>query len=170
MPDRVAANLIVGADGSTTLGGSSRGLSFEADRQRFHQLRGEFEVILIGGNTARNEPYSRTPIPLIVLTHGGLPKNIAANPLAQAWGEPLTQALERAIESFGDVLIEAGPKLLREGLEQNLIHELFLTISDRSGGENPMDLQKLLLNMHELSSERLPGGLFLHYRLAPSHS
>jgi hypothetical protein len=78
MSNRVAANLVIGADGSTTRGGSSRGLSFEADRQRFHQLRGEFDVILVGGNTARSEPYSKTPIPLIVLTHGALPQRLGA--------------------------------------------------------------------------------------------
>lgn len=169
MSKRVAANLVIGADGSTTRGGSSRGLSFEADRQRFHQLRGGFDVILIGGNTARNEPYSRTPIPLIVLTHGGLPKNMASNPLAQAWGESLEKALPRATRTFGDVLIEAGPSLVRQGLEQGLISELFLTISDAIGGENLLKLSDLLKDMVEISREEPDGGHFVLYRLAPSH-
>lgn len=170
MSYRVAANLVIGADGSTTRDGSSRGLSFEADRQRFQQLRGEFDVILIGGNTARNEPYSKTPIPLIVLTHGGLPKRIAGNPLAQAWGQALDQAIPRATQTFGNVLIEAGPNLVQPGLEQRLISELFLTISDTTGGENLIELNDFLHEMVELSRESQPGGLFLHYGLAPSHS
>ena len=169
MSNRVAANLVIGADGSTTRDGSSRGLSFEADRQRFHQLRGEFDVILVGGNTARSEPYSKTPIPLIVLTHGALPQRLAGNPLAQAWEQSLDQALPRARETFGDVLIEAGPGLLQQGLEQGLIPELFLTISDTTGGENLIEISDFLNDMVELSRERLTGGLFLHYGLAPSH-
>lgn len=169
MSNRIAANLVIGADGSTTLDGSSRGLSFEADRRRFHQLRGEFDVILVGGNTARNEPYAKTPIPLIVLTHGPLPQRIAGNPLAQAWEQALNQALPRARETFGDVLIEAGPSLVRQGLEEGLISELFLTISDTTSGENLIEISDFLSEMVELSRERLTGGLFLHYGLAPSH-
>jgi len=63
------ANLIVGKDGSTTVAGSSTPLSTDEDRRRFHQLRTDADLILIGGNTARREPYKRTPIPLYILTH-----------------------------------------------------------------------------------------------------
>ena len=58
------ANLIVGKDGSTTKSGSSIGLSTDEDRTRFKALRDKNHLILIGGNTARREPYKRTPIPL----------------------------------------------------------------------------------------------------------
>lgn len=170
MSTRVAANLVVGGDGSTTLNGSSRGLSFPADRQRFHALRGEFAALLIGGNTARNEPYAKTPLPLIVLTHGALPLAVANNPLAQAWNLSLKEAIPLATQTFGNLLLEAGPSLLRQGLAEGLITELFLTISEVLGGENRQDFSGFLGQMDEISREVRPGGLFLHYRLAPSHS
>ena len=59
------ANLIVGKSGATTLAGSSIPLSDDEDRRRFKQLREESDLIIIGGNTARREPYKRTPIPAL---------------------------------------------------------------------------------------------------------
>lgn len=169
MAGRVAANLIIGQDGATTLGASSKALSFPADRQRFHQLRTEFQAILIGGNTARNEPYSKTPLPLIVLTRHPLPAKIAENPLAEAWAIDLTDAIPKALSRFGDLLIEAGPALFQAAIENGLLTELFITRSNALGGENLLDLPRLLEHWVEITDERVEGGHFLHYRLAPSH-
>ncbi|NDD79304.1 MAG: pyrimidine reductase, partial [Actinobacteria bacterium] len=75
---KVSANLIVGSDGSTSINGSSMGLSNDEDRRRFQQLRQKSDLIVIGGNTARREPYKRTPVPLYILTHSKIklqPKN-----------------------------------------------------------------------------------------------
>ena len=169
MAGRVAANLIIGRDGATTLGGSSAALSFPADRLRFHQLRTEFQAILIGGNTARNEPYSKTPLPLIVLTRHPLPSKIAKNPLAQAWALSLEEAIPQALERFGDLLIEAGPALFEVALESGLLTELFITRSNVLGGERGADLSHLPENWVKVSDESVAGGHFLRYRLAPSH-
>ncbi len=169
MTNRVAANIIIGRDGSTVLGGTSAALSFPADRKRFHSLRSEFAAILIGGNTARNEPYSKTPLPLIVITRSWLPTQIQSNPLALSWQMPLREAVEKAIKSYGDLLIEAGPTLIQEGVAGGLIGELFVTVSDSDGGEHPIDIKRLLEEAEEISRELVDGGLFLHYRLAPSH-
>ena len=169
MTVRVAANLIVGRDGATSLGGSSSGLSFPADRVRFHQLRKEFKAILIGGNTARHEPYATTPLPLIVLSHGPLPARLESNQSAVAWDLPLASAVSRATAEFGDLLFESGPGLLKEAIGKGLIQELFLTISEKVGGEGLIDLLDLTDGAIEISSEVVEGGHFLHYRLAPSH-
>lgn len=169
MGARVAANLVIGGDGSTTLGGSSVALSFPADRIRFHQLRGEFQAILIGGNTARSEPYSKTPLPLIVLTHHALPIQIATNPLAVAWQKNLIEAIPLAQKVYGDLIIEAGPALIRPAIQGGYLTELFITRSEREGGEGVIDLAKLLEGWTVLSDEMVAGGHFLHYRLAPSH-
>ena len=169
MTPRVAANLIVGAKGETTWGGTSAGLSFAADRARFHQLRREFQAILIGGNTAHHEPYSKTPLPLVVLTHRPLPDQVAKNPLAQAWALPLADGISKATSTYGDLLIEAGPALLNEAISQGLITEIYLSISAIPGGENPIDIAQLTERGIEISRQDVDGGLFLHYRLAPSH-
>ena len=169
MAGRVAANLIIGPYGATTLGGSSVALSFPADRLRFHQIRTEFQAILIGGNTARNEPYSKTPLPLIVLTRHPLPSKVAQNPLAQAWQIDLKDAIPQALGRFGDLLIEAGPALFQAAIKSGLLTELFITRSNVLGGEKHIDLPHLIEDWVEISDESAEGGHFLRYRLAPSH-
>jgi len=169
MSYRVAANLVLGADGSSTLRGSSAGLSFPADRERFHQLRRDFGAILIGGNTARNEPYQKTPLPLIVLTRQGLPDRLSSNPIATAWDLSFRDAVATATSQYGDLLIEAGPALVSAAISDGLLTDLYLTISEQIGGENPVDLAGLTAGSSEVSRESVRGGLFLHLRLAPSH-
>lgn len=162
VPERVLANLIVGGDGSTTLGGRSAGLSSPEDRRRFHTLRAGADCILIGGNTARNEPYSATPCPLFVLTHGALPEQIAVNEKAQI----LPVSLARALEILeGIVLIEAGPNLIGEGLSQNLIDEFHLTITKKSSGENHINIQNFLSGYEETSRSEIGDDTFLVYEL-----
>lgn len=168
---RVAANLVLGADGSTTLDGSSNGLTFPADRVRFHQLRREFKAILIGGNTAREEPYTKTPLPLIVLSHQPLTFLLESNSNAMVWNVPIPTAISRANGIYGDLLLEAGPALVSEAVIAGLLTELFLTISPKTPAENQIDLAKLTATATQISEERVPGvpgALFLHYRLAPS--
>ena len=168
MGARVAANLVIGSDGSTTLHGSSKALSPASDRQRFHQLRLEFGAILIGGNTARNEPYAKTPIPLIVLTSQPLAGPAALNPEVITWNMPLQEAIPKAISSYGDLLLEAGPTLLQKAITGGLLTELFLTISPIEGGENPINQDALLTDWVEVARDEVDGVLFLHYRLAPT--
>ena len=168
MGARVAANLVIGSDGSTTLHGSSKALSPISDRQRFHQLRLEFGAILIGGNTARNEPYAKTPIPLIVLTNQPLSGAAALNPAAITWNMPLQDAIPKAISTYGDLLLESGPALLQEAITGGLLTELFLTISPMTGGENLISKDALLTGWDEVARDEVDGVLFLHYRLAPT--
>ncbi len=159
----VKANLVMGNDGSTTLGGSSRSLSSPADRSRFHELRAQASAILIGGNTARTEPYASTPVPLVVITRGGnLPENLIANPLLHIWELDPVSAVQRAKQEFGEnILVEGGINLLKELLVANQIAELFLTISEKSGGENVYDLSALTRNFTVESSEKVGSETFL---------
>jgi len=159
----VLANLVMGSDGSTTLDGSSKSLSSSQDRSRFHELRALASVILIGGNTARTEPYASTPVPLVIITKSGeIPEKIRANPLAQIWEQNPVSAVERAQGEFGgNVLIEGGINLLKELLTANKIDELYLTISERTGGENIYDLSALTRDFTVESSEKSGGETFL---------
>ena len=159
----VLANLVLGSDGSTTLDGSSKSLSSAEDRKRFHELRAQASVILIGGNTARNEPYAQTPVPLVVITRSGdIPGSVRDNPKANIWElDPLT-AIDKAQKEFGGcVLIEGGMKLVEELLIANKIDELYLTLSHKSGGENVYDLSALTREFTVESSEKLEGETFL---------
>ena len=165
-----SANLIVGADGSTTLANSSMGLSTDEDRRRFHELRSKNDLILIGGNTARREPYKRTPIPLYILTHTKVrlqPKNQLAKQFALSPAE-LINVLKSSFnpEQSGpiNVLVEAGPTLLKQMIDEGLIDNLYLTINLEKTGENHIQLAQLTNNFELIKSENIPPCNFLFYK------
>lgn len=165
-----SANLIVGADGSTTLANSSIGLSTDEDRRRFHELRSKNDLILIGGNTARREPYKRTPIPLYILTHTKVrlqPKNQLAKQFALSPAE-LINVLKSSLnpEQSGpiNVLVEAGPALLKQMIDEGLIDNLYLTINLEKTGENHIELAQLTKNFKLIESENIPPCNFLFYK------
>lgn len=165
----VSANLIVGIDGSTTANGSSIGLSNDEDRQRFHQLRGESDLILIGGNTARREPYKRTPIPLYILTHSKVklqPKNQLAKQF-QLTPKQLLEEVGGKFESSSELpiklLVEAGPKLLLEMTTQSLVDYLYLTVSLNKKGENKVDINELTKDFRLVRNETKKDYEFRYY-------
>ena len=165
----VSANLIVGVDGATTANGSSIGLSNDEDRQRFHQLRGESDLILIGGNTARREPYKRTPIPLYILTHSKV-KLQPKNQLAKQFQLTPKQLLEEVGGKFESssklpikVLVEAGPKLLLEMISQSLVDYLYLTVSLNKKGENKVDIDELTKDFRLVRNETKKDYEFRYY-------
>jgi riboflavin biosynthesis pyrimidine reductase len=164
-----SANLIVGKDGSTTLNGSSMGLSTDEDRRRFHDLRSRNDLILIGGNTARREPYQRTPIPLYIITHSKLrlqPKNKVVKQFsmeaAQLIAEIRTTFNSEQITPI-KVLVEAGPTLLMEMISQGLVDNLYLTINRERTGEQPIDLRDLTKDLKLISREQVGSCDFLLY-------
>lgn len=157
-----SASLVVGADGSTTVSGTSQGVSSLADRSVFLTRRKEFDVIIIGGNTARTEPYARTPVPLVVLSRSGV-NPVPENPTAHIWNIDPAQAIERASKEFGEnILIEAGASLITEMLNGGLINEFFLTVTPFQGGENIVNWLAILGNFQFVDKSELEGTLFYH--------
>src|SRR3954447_21386335 len=51
------ANMVAGLDGSAAVDGRVAGLSNEADRALFQQLRADADVVLVGAGTVRAERY-----------------------------------------------------------------------------------------------------------------
>ena len=161
-PMSTSASLVVGADGSTTKAGSSGGVSSKADRSVFLARRQEFDLILIGGNTARTEPYSTTPIPVVILSRSDI-HAIAHNPKAHVWNTSPSDALVRARVEFGPrILVEGGPSLMSELLEAGLIDDFFLTVTQVQGGENAFDWQEMLNHFTSVEKSEVDGTLFFH--------
>ncbi|CAB4589629.1 MAG: hypothetical protein F2703_00710 [Actinobacteria bacterium] len=157
-----SASLVVGVDGSTSKAGSSGGVSSKADRSLFLARRREFDLILIGGNTARTEPYSTTPIPVVVLSRSDI-SPIADNPQAHLWNLSPSQALVRARDEFGPrILVEGGPSLMRELLKADLIDDFFLTVTEVGDGENTIDWRELLTHFTSCEKSEIDGTLFFH--------
>jgi riboflavin biosynthesis pyrimidine reductase len=166
----VIANLIVGRDGSTSKNGSSIGLSTPADRKLFHQLRNGSSAILIGGNTARREPYKKTAIPLYIITHSKLrlqPKNQLAKQLNLDPQTAINYILDEiADQPSAQLLIEAGPKLLLELIQIGMVDKLYLTINKNLNGENKIDLNQLTAGFKLINTRQEDGCEFQIFQLS----
>ena len=165
------ANLIVGNDGSTTSNNSSIGLSTDEDRLRFQQLRSRSDLILIGGNTARREPYKRTPVPLYILTHAKVrlqPKNQLAKQFSLGIGELFSEISNNFPPTDStspiNLLVEAGPILLKQMIELSLIDHLYLTKNLEKNGENKISIEELIRPFKLVTSERVESCEFMHYQ------
>ncbi|ASY16077.1 hypothetical protein A1sIA56_04060 [Candidatus Planktophila sulfonica] len=140
----VTVTLVVGSDGSTTKNGSSAGVTTAADRSEFLARRRTADCILIGGNTARTEPYHRTPVPVVVISRS-LINPLADNRLAHCWNLSPEKALDRAIKTFGpNVHIEAGVAIITELISAGRIDALELSITTVTGGEDVIHIDQLL--------------------------
>lgn len=160
----VIVTLVVGADGSTSKNGNSAGVSSSADRTAFLARRRSADCILIGGNTARTEPYHRTPVPVVVLSKS-LINPLADNRLAHCWNLSPAKAIERASKTFGPTIhVEAGITIINELLEANLVDALELSITEVSGGEDKIDIEKLLAHFGEKSEQSIAGTRFISAR------
>ena len=167
MPAEVSANLLLSSDGRATLNRSSKQLSFPADRSRFHEIRSRAELILIGGNTARCEPYSTTPVPLVVLTRASEIKEVANNSHVTLMNSDLGTVLTLLKHSYAAILIEAGPALVFEGLSLGLIDTLYLSISELTGDAEAKryELADALSGYQLLETTLVAGGELRRYSL-----
>ena len=157
-PVIVTANLIVGKDGSTSISGSSTPLSTQEDRERFQALRLKNDLILIGGNTARREPYKKTPIPLYILTHTKVrlqPKNQLAKQFSLSIKEMISE-IGNKFEGGKEVinlLVEAGPGLLTQMISDSLIDQFYLTINLELTGDNQISISDLTRSFELVENE-----------------
>ena len=157
----VTVTLVTGSDGSTSKGGNSAGVSSAADRTAFLARRRAADCILIGGNTARTEPYQRTPVPVIVISKS-LINPLANNRIAHCWNLTPVKALDRAIKTFGpNVHVEAGASIIDELLSAGRVDALELSITEVSGGEDKVDLAKLLSYFSQQSEKIADGTRFI---------
>ena len=144
------ATLVVGSDGSTSKESRSAGVSSPEDRKAFLQRRREVDVIIVGGNTARHEPYNRTPVPLVVISRS-LVNPVQGNHLALLWNCSPVMAVEKARALFGEkILIEGGISMINELLEHKKIDQLELSVTSATGGENTVDINHLLSHFSQI--------------------
>ena len=160
----VVATLVVGSDGSTSKESRSAGISSPEDRRVFLQRRREVDVIIVGGNTARHEPYNRTPVPLIVISRS-LVNPVQGNHLALFWNCSPVKAVEKARTLFGEkILIEGGISMINELLEHKKIDQLELSVTPATGGEDTIDIQQLLSYFSQIDKREESGTVFYSAR------
>jgi riboflavin biosynthesis pyrimidine reductase len=157
----VIGTLVVGADGSTSKNGNSAGVTTALDRSEFLQRRRSADCIIIGGNTARTEPYQRTPVPVVVLSRT-LINPLSGNRLAHCWNLTPGKALDKALKTFGPrIHIEAGASIFQELISAGRIDQLELSITEVTGGEDKIDIEKLLSHFAITRDETVEGTRFV---------
>jgi len=160
----VFASLVVGSDGSTAKGGNSRGITSGVDRTAFLARRRSADFLLIGGETARVEPYHRTPVPVVISSRSMI-NSLADNRLAHWWNLSPAEALAKGIKKFGEnVLVESGPTIIDDLLLNKVLDGIYLSITSVTGGENPIDIAALLGNFIEIDRQEVEGTQFIEAR------
>lgn len=161
---KVTATIVVGADGCTSINGSSTQVTSAADRESFLKRRRMVDCIIIGGNTARNEPYVKTPVPLVVIS-----QNKHTNlPAAHVWNIDPCDGLLRAAKEFGEnILIEGGSAFISYLLDKNVVDSLELSITSAIGGEDIFDFSKYLAQADLLDEKNIDGTIFYtaHFKM-----
>jgi len=166
----IIANLVIGRDGGTTVEGRSAPLSSALDRKRFHELRAVADAIVIGGQTARIEPYGKTPVPLIVVTKSSqLPGPVGSNPYLQISNRSIPETLRSAGMQFNTLLIEAGANFVAEALAEKLIDDLFITQVQTPAAAPYFDYASLGSEFTLVEREGSDGEEFLHYARLPQN-
>ena len=152
---QVIANLVVAANGATTMAGRSAPLSSASDRQRFHQIRSKARSIAIGGNTYRSELYGKTKLPVLVATRQ-VPHKRESEGLVHFLNNSPAEVIGIALAEYGEpVLVEGGVNFLRPLIEQRLIDTFYITRSRNSGDGNFLDRTLLDTNYELTDSESL---------------
>ena len=150
--ERVLANMVIGANGATSLNHDSAELSSPADRKRFHEIRKMSTALVVGGNTFRREHYSKAPMPVYVATQTPTSSTSTSIFIVAAPEIVVRKALE---DSNGAVLIEGGIRFIAPLLAKGVIDRLFLTRSPISGDGDFFDFENLHRNYQLDSSNKV---------------
>jgi riboflavin biosynthesis pyrimidine reductase len=160
----VFASLVVGSDGSTAKGGNSRGITSGVDRTAFLARRRSADFLLIGGETARVEPYHRTPVPVVISSRSMI-NSLADNRLAHWWNLSPADALAKGVKKFGEnVLVESGPTIIGNLILNQALDGIYLSITSVTGGENQIDIAALLGNFDDIDRQEVEGTQFIEAR------
>jgi riboflavin biosynthesis pyrimidine reductase len=153
----IIATLVIGSDGSSSKDGSSSSVTSSADRENFLKRRRLVDCIIIGGNTARSEPYSKTPAPLVVVSRQEHPQL----PDAHVWDCDPRDALVRASKEFGEnILIEGGTSFISFLLDHHAIDTLELSVTSASGGSDVFNSAKYLAEAESIEEKMIDGTTF----------
>jgi riboflavin biosynthesis pyrimidine reductase len=143
-PDRpyLVINMVASVDGRATLHGKTAALSTPADKEVFFALRRAVDAVLVGTGTLREERYGpilpgadEQPLAIVCSRTGDFPDDVPlladpSLPVLRHVGGP-GEALRAARRDHGvrSVLCEGGPTLNGALFAEDLVDELFLSVS-----------------------------------------
>jgi len=155
---KTMANILLARNLATSLGGSSRELSPKSDRIRFRQIRTLAKAILIGGQSYRNEPYSKLSLPLYISSRT-LNEGTAGNKFI--FNQDPAWLINRALLEQGyPVLIEGGVNFISSLIAESQIDLLYITRVNQDGDGHFFDESQLLENYQRQSIEVIDGASF----------
>ena len=143
-PDRpyLVVNMVASVDGRATIRGRTKDLSSPADKEVFFALRRAVDAVLVGTGTLREERYgpilpgaSTQPLAIVCSRAGDFPDDVPllSDPelpvLRHVGGPGEALRLARAEHGVRSVLCEGGPTLNGALFAEDLVDELFLSIS-----------------------------------------
>jgi dihydrofolate reductase len=87
---------------------------------------------------------------------------LSDNRLAHWWNLSPTAALSKGIKQFGpNVLVESGQAIIEELIANRVLDGIYLSITTVTGGENPIDIEKLLANFKYIDRQSIDGTIFI---------
>lgn len=109
-------------------------------------MRAEFDAILIGGQSARLEPYQKTTMALYVASRSNqVPEKLHGLKNLHWITQSPSEVLQAMVsDGYRKILVEGGINFLTTLLGEGLIDEIALTITAQSPSENQIDIKELL--------------------------
>jgi riboflavin biosynthesis pyrimidine reductase len=160
----VIATLNIGANGSTSMAGSSVGLSTPEDRQRFLALHRRAGAYVLGRNSATSELYTTAKVPIFILSRDAQSQPINGEKIIN-----VAQGLQSAMREIkakypAPIVVEAGPTLLMALVSQGCIEEIELSFSPLVGDGDFINDVELLAQFTIIVDEKVNGTRLLHGR------
>lgn len=161
----VIATLNIGANGATSVAGSSRALSTVADRERFLALHRSAGAIVIGKNSATHESYSHGRAPIFILTRdltfqindGKFEIIHIVTGLSDAMREIVAH-------NPSPIIVEAGPNLLLPLIAAGCIDEVQISLSPIAGDAHFIDWREIMKDFEVVRDEMVDGTRLLQGR------
>lgn len=151
----VIATLNIGANGATSLAGSSAPLSSAPDRQRFLALHRRAGLHITGRNSAISELYSERKIPLVILSRTQASERTPEAEIVNTSGGLQEAMREIALRFPAPLVIEAGPLLLMALVAAGCIDEIELSLSPIDGDGNFINIEELTSHFEIVSDENI---------------
>jgi hypothetical protein len=90
---------------------------------------------------------------------------LADNRLAHWWNLSPTAALAKGVKKFGgNVLVESGPSIIDDLLINKALDGIYLSITEVTGGENPIGISSFLAKFVEVNRQEIEGTQFIEAR------
>jgi len=187
---KFALNLILDADGGFAPAGASKVLTNPRDRQLFHHIRSQCDLILIGAQTARVEPYRQHTQQVAVITRTGefpdhfytgiapwiFTTSSAHSEVASAVrGRAEIITLDNVSEivrllsarNIGSVLCEGGQVLALQLAAHDLLDLVFLTRTSKRSESELLNLDNLTRGLPFVTEISEDGVTYQRYERSP---